>query len=637
MCGIAGVHTSRPLDEAREAAGRMVRSFRHRGPDGTGEVCIPLPGGARHLVLAHARLSILDLSELAAQPMHDSGTNSWLVYNGEIYNFRELRSELQSKGYVFRSHGDTEVLLKALVAWGEEALRRLKGMYAFAFWDGRSEELILGRDPFGIKPLLLARSRDTLLFASELRSLRDGGMVRLTLNGPAIDSYLVYGAVIEPYTMAKEVLAIPPGSVVCVDREGHVAPPKEIRTLVHLVQNGRDGASGGGFRTAVREIQSELGRAIEAHLVSDVPVGVFLSGGVDSSTIASLTDKAASAPRVNFLTVGFPEKDFSEVQYAKQVTSKLSGIHHVIELTAEDMRNLLPRGLLAADQPTVDGMNTFVISRVAAELGIKVLLSGLGGDEVFGGYTTFRKVPFLSRHRLWLSRLVRLHPAPTWGNYAQRHKVARSLRVGLIRDAYLLHRSIRWRDATSHLSLTVVPPDESPVPPETLERMTDGHELGSFYQVACLEMMFYMRNQLLRDADIFGSANSVEIRVPYLHWDLVEKAWRLPASFHLPPISGGKRILKRILMTIHPGVPVGRRKMGFVLPWTPWLQGPLFQMLADLLHSRKAYESLGLDYQEGGRALQAFRSNDPLVSWGQIWSLFALLHWQQDNQLAART
>jgi asparagine synthase (glutamine-hydrolysing) len=586
--------------------------------------------------MGHARLSILDLSDLAAQPMHDPETGSWLLYNGEIYNFRELRSELQGKGYVFQSNGDTEVLLKALVAWGEDSLRRLRGMYAFAFWDGQRQKLILGRDPFGIKPLLLARDADTILFASELRSLRDAGMVRLTLNGPAIESYLVYGAVIEPCTIATEALAIPPGTVVIVDAEGHIAPPRRIQTVHDLVQRGRDRAFPGRFKTAVREIHDELARSVEAHLVSDVPMGIFLSGGIDSSVIASLTDKAQLTQKVNFLTVGFPEKSFSEVRFASQVAGKLSGAHHVINMTGDDMRQLLPAGLSAVDQPTVDGMNTFIISRVAAGLGIKVLLSGLGGDEVFGGYTTFQKVPFLYRHHLWLSLLARLCPASSWGNYAQWHKLVRSRRIGLIRDAYLLHRSARWQDATSYLSLAAVPPDDSAIPPETLDQVTSVYELENFYQVACLEAMFYMRNQLLRDADIFGSANSVEIRVPYLHWDLVEKAWSMPASFHVSHLGGRKRILRRILETAHLGVPVGRRKMGFMLPWTPWLQGPLYQMIADLLHSRKPYESLGLDYREGKRALQSFKSNDPLVSWAQIWSLFVLLHWQQENQLAAR-
>jgi asparagine synthase (glutamine-hydrolysing) len=636
MCGIAGVHTSRPVEEAREAVGRMVKSLRHRGPDGNGEACIPLLGGSRHLVMGHARLSILDLSELAAQPMRDPETGSWLLYNGEIYNFRELRSELQGKGYAFQSNGDTEVLLKALVAWGEESLSRLRGMYAFAFWDGHRKKLMLGRDPFGIKPLLLARNADTILFASELRSLRDAGMVRLTLNGPAIESYLVYGAVIEPCTIATEALAIPPGTVVIVDGEGHIAPPKRICTVHDLVQGGRDRVFPGRFKTAVREIHNELVRSVEAHLVSDVPIGIFLSGGVDSSLIASLSDKAQVAQEVNFLTVGFPEKSFSEVRYARQVAGRLSGTHHVIDMTGDDMRQMLPKGLSAVDQPTVDGMNTFVISRVAAGLGIKVLLSGLGGDEIFGGYTTFRKVPFLCHHHRWLSLLAGLQPALSRRNYGQWHKLVLSRRIGLIQDAYFLHRAARWQGATSYLSLPAVPPDDPSIPPETLEQVTGGYEVEDFYQVACLEMMFYMRNQLLRDADIFGSANSVEIRVPYLHWDLVKKAWSMPASFHISPLRGRKLILKNILGAAHPGAPVGRRKMGFVLPWTPWLQGPLFQMVADCLHSRKPYESLGLDCREGKRALQSFMSNDPLVSWVQIWSLFVLLQWQQDNQLAAR-
>lgn len=635
MCGIAGIHTSRSLEEARGAVSRMIQSCRHRGPDGTGEACIPLSGGARHLVLGHARLSILDLSERAAQPMHDPVTNSWLVYNGEIYNFREIRSELQSIGYDFQSHGDTEVLLKALVEWGEECLRRLKGMYAFAFWDGQKQRLILGRDPFGIKPLLLAHAGNSIVFASELRSLRDSGIVPLTLDPQTVGSYLTYGAVIEPSTIAAEVLAVPPGRVVVVDAKGHAAPPRRMRSLGDLPRPKRDGASRIGFKAAVQAIRDELARSVESHLVSDVPLGVFLSGGIDSSIIATLTDKSAGRQEVNFLTIGFPEQDYSEIKYASQVTSQLAGTHRVIHLTSDDLLKMLPAALAAMDQPTVDGINTYVISRVAAGLGIKVLLSGLGGDEVFGGYTTFRKVPILSAHSSWLSWVAKLGPMLPQDSMAQWHKVARSQRVCLLRDAYLLHRSVRWRDATSHLCMRAVPPDDFAVLSETLEEMTSAYEADDFYQIGFLEMIFYMRNQLLRDADIFSSANSVELRVPYLDLDLIQKAWSLPKRWHVSLSGRGKRITRRILSEMHPGLSLGRRKMGFVFPWKHWLrQGPLYEMVADVLHSRQMYERLGLDYREGGQAIKSFEENDPLVSWAQLWSLFVLLDWQERNRLA---
>lgn len=630
MCGIAGMVGSYSPQDARGIVAKMVGAMHHRGPDGHGDFCFSLPGAGKALCLGHARLSIIDLTENASQPMRDPQTNSWLVYNGEIYNFRELRAELAGMGYSFISDGDTEVLLKALLAWGDQALIRLRGMYAFGFWDGRNQELILGRDPFGIKPLLLARTKDAVLFCSEIRALRASGILAWTLNPSAVKSFLTYGMVVEPETVINGVMAVPPGHVVTIDVAGKAASPKKILGIEDFFpKNGGNFAS---YDSTVNEVLSELEKSVKAHLVSDVPLGVFLSGGIDSSILATLARRASQEAHISFLTVNFSEENYSEVEYARQVVHKLGGTHHIIHLTADRFLGFLPRALSFMDQPTVDGVNAYVISNMAAQNGLKVLLSGLGADEVFGGYTTFVKAPFLFRNAYWLSKLAKIAPFGFWGRQAEWSKIVHSGGFSDLRDAYMLQRSIRWSSGTG---LHPGNYEIGSVQAETSEQLANGHGLEDFKRISYMEMVFYMRNQLLRDADIFSSANSVELRVPYLQWELVRKAWNLPPSYHLSPFGRGKKILRDILRGLHPDIDWDRKKMGFLFPWNDWIRGPLYGRIADVLHSRSLYEDLGLDVKEGQRTLQAFKARNPVATWAQVWSLFVLLNWNERNKLSA--
>lgn len=626
MCGIAGILGPQPRAEGIAAVGRMVQAMRHRGPDGQAVECVAAPGG-RNLFLGHARLSILDLTENSAQPMLDEETGSQLVFNGEIYNYAALRRELEASGHRFRSSGDTEVLLRVLLEWGLEGLRRLRGMYAFAFWDGRNRRLVLARDPLGIKPLLLARSGDSVLFASELRSLSASGVMRFTLSPMGIRSYLAFGSVIEPATICQEAVSVPPGHVVLTDAGGRLAPPRRIvgpeDILARHISPDRI-----PFRSAVDAVRSRLEKSVREHMVSDVPLGIFLSGGIDSSVIAALADRMGIGRDVRYMTVCFPEQEFSELGYAQQVARGLSGTHQTVRLDAERMLDLLPKALSAMDQPTVDGINTYILSNVAASEGIKVVVSGLGGDEIFGGYTTFWKAPLLGRHSKIFSGMARVLPSRLFGSESERLKLVQAAQSFDVRDAYLLQRSVRWNPQTSRIAMLGTLPDNSLVTPEAWELMCTDHRLGDHNRISYLESVFYLRNQLLRDGDIFSSANSVELRVPYLDLDLVDLSWDLPGSHHRSALRGGKRILKRILEDLLPGLPVGRRKMGFVFPWERWLREPkIFEMVADTVHTHGAYEGLGVEPQEGRQILAAFIERDPLITWAHIWSLFVLLDW----------
>jgi asparagine synthase (glutamine-hydrolysing) len=631
MCGIAGFFGLRSPAVSEEIVRGMIGAMHHRGPDGNGVVTAFATEG-RCLALGHARLSILDLTDNSRQPMSDSATDSWLVFNGEIYNFAALRGDLEALGYRFHSTGDTEVLLRALIHWGVDALRRIRGMFAIAFWDGRHKSLMLARDPFGIKPLLMGRRDDALLFASELRGLHAGGVLGMKLNPMGVKSALAFGAVIEPATIVEDAIAIPPGHVVFVSSDGRIKPPGRfmgLRDLFDRVSVRRDLT----YSDAVRAVEEQLRRSVREQLVSDVPIGVFLSGGIDSSIVAGFAGESVAAKDITYITVSFPEPEFSEIEYAQEIAKRLPGRHEVVQVEAERMLSLLPQALAAVDQPTVDGINTFIISKVAYELGIKVVLSGLGGDELFSGYTTFWKAPILAGYPKVLSLLARLAPAFSFGSESERNKIIRATDCFDIRDTYLLQRSIRWSPESAMIALLQSLPDNALVTPEAWELMSTGANEDSYKRVSYLESVFYMRNQLLRDSDIFSSANSVELRVPFLDVDLLRLAWSLPPSYHRSATEGGKRILKDILRTRYPGLAVHRRKMGFVFPWQRWLRTPpFFQMIADTLNSVRLYHGLGVEPDEGRRILNGFANGNPLVTWSQVWSLFVLLQWSERFQ-----
>lgn len=612
MCGIVGLKTPLPRENALAAIERMVCSLRHRGPDGSGVVEVALPRDAGHLMLGHTRLSILDLSERSNQPARDRQTGSWLIYNGEIYNFRELRRELEQCGFCFKSTGDTEVLLTALVHWGTAALKRLRGMFAFAFWNATSYELLLARDPFGIKPLYYLQQGGTLLFASEIRALQAAGICQFSPDPDGVNSFLSYGAVIGPRTVFKQVNELPPGHMLKIHNF-----PKEIRPEPYWSLDYGVVRSTLGFADAVEWITGKVSAAVDSHLVSDVPVGVFFSGGVDSSLIAAVAAKQKND--ITLLTVGFPEQKYSEAPFAAEVAQKLPSSHKVVNLTSGEFQSFLSGGLEAMDQPTIDGLNTYVISGVASSLGLRVLLSGLGGDELFGGYTTFRKVPWLLRchniMRPWAGLASRMSSNPV-----QWVKIREAAPCHSLREAYLLQRSIRWHKVPI-MSLPRL---------SSLWRELTAEQSDDFFRIACFELLFYTRNQLLRDVDVFSMSKSVEVRVPLLDLELANAALSLPKACHFDA-QGGKKITRTILKNLGVNLPC-RRKQGFSFPWPVWLRGPLKDVLRDTLYQRNLYEAVGLDWAYGMQLMKNFEAEARGTSWSEVWSLFVLLDWQKKNQ-----
>lgn len=360
-------------------------------------------------------------------------------------------------------------------------------------------------------------------------------------------------------------------------------------------------------------------------------MGIFLSGGVDSSLLTLLG--SSEDQELKLLTVGFPEEEFSEVKYARLVAEKTRKEHEVIFLTMNSMQNLLPKALSSMDQPTVDGINTFVISNVASTLGIKVLLSGLGGDELFGGYTTYRNVPFLLKYRSIFCKIAKLMVKIGGPNVAKWHKVLQINDIDTLKEIYLLYRCIRWNGASGTLESREIPPEEFFIPLGTWETLAN-EDGDDFQKIALLELSFYMRNQLLRDSDVFSMANSVELRVPFLDLGVVNKALGFPKSYQLG-FWRGKKITRKILKEMCPELPLNRKKMGFTFPWKSWLQKNLKEMISETLLNKQLYQTVGLDFQQGEKMFNDFLNDHPLVSWFQIWSLFGLLNWEERNEISA--
>ena len=626
MCGIAGLITDRFREaDTVQRVHRMIAAIRHRGPDGSSVAAIR-DNSHRSVVFGHARLSILDLKETSSQPMRDFATSSWLVYNGEIYNFRELRHELETYGYQFLSTGDTEVVLKAMVHWKREALRKFEGMFAIAFWDGLDRELILARDTFGIKPLLFTRNSAGFAFASELKSIEASELAPFPVNRRAITTYLTYGCVVEPETAASNVSSLPPGQMLIVDAEGRIEAPRKFGTVTDLLKRDASPLSTTGCRA---DVEHALRESVKKHLVSDVPIGISLSGGIDSSLLALIASEQ-DHPDLRTLTVSFPDEQFSELEYALRVVKRIRAKSEIVHLDDHRVLGLVLEALAAADQPTVDGVNTYIVSKAAASAGIRVLLTGLGGDEIFGGYTTFNRVPMLSRHHSLMTPTGRtgarmFRDSPSWLKW---HKLGEFYDADNVRDAYLLYRSIRWRGLPLH-PVEDWPPANFWVAPETMQELTDAYDRSDFLQIAYLETSFYMRNQLLRDADIFGSANSIELRVPYLHIPLIQLAWSLGSKEHISWRTQ-KNVLRSALRSYDPSFN-RPQKMGFTLPWDRWLRTILRSHITDVIMSAEGYNDLGLSQEWAASLLRGFEAGNPAVTWMHVWSVVALLAWYRSR------
>ncbi|HVH13214.1 MAG TPA: asparagine synthase (glutamine-hydrolyzing), partial [Longimicrobium sp.] len=560
MCGIAGIVGP----GARDALPGMLRGIAHRGPDDAGT----WHDDARQVALAHARLSIIDLSPAGHQPMAGAGGRLQIVYNGEVYNFAALRAELEGLGERFRSHSDTEVILAGYARWGADVLPRLRGMFALAIWDAERGELFLARDRFGIKPLYWTRtSAGAFAFASELGALLAGGVVTRRVDPQAVWEFLSYGAVAQPRTILADAATLPAGHWMRV--RGDEVQVERWWDLEEATRERRRALAGISPAEAVEGVRLRLREATRLHLVADVPVGAFLSGGIDSTAVVGLMSELVPHP-IRTFAVGFEDRHaaLSELKWARLAAERFGTEHAEVVVTARDAAESFDALVDAWDQPSLDGTNTWFVSR-AARREVPVSLSGLGGDELFAGYPHFRRFALGSR----------LAPAGSAGLRAALGGIGPALpgrwRVDLQAiaarplDRLATVRRLMTEGEKDSAVAPGFPRDGTRGPADRLAGLVRPG-LDPVQQVSYVEAAGYLRDTLLRDADAMSMAHALEVRPVLLDHELAEYAFALPARCKL----GGrkpKRALVDALADVLPEPIVTRRKMGFELPLNAWL------------------------------------------------------------------
>ncbi len=610
-----------------------MRTLAHRGPDDADTVVIDCAcAPPSYIGFAHTRLSIIDLSPLGRQPMQDPSTGNWIVYNGEIYNFRELRRDLEVAGSEFCSHSDTEVILAAYRVWGEDCLTRLRGMFAFALWDAQRKRLLLARDPMGIKPLYYYQSETNFLFASEVRTLLQTELVPRKVDSTGALSYLAFGSVCEPWTMVEGVRAVPPGHVLTLEQGS--ASLREYWSPLRCAsrQTTEDEPSRNG--TGADRLPAILREAVLSHLVSDVPVGVFLSGGIDSSSLVAVMSQ--NGVRANTFSLVFREEEFNEAQYSRKVAQRFGSEHLEIPVSQNDTLALLPDALRAMDQPTMDGINTYLVSARTRAAGVKVALTGLGADEMFAGYSSFQRVPKMERAAARLNLLPALARRPLAAAVAMvagksdRHRKLAELASH--KDSFV-HPYFLVRSLFGHAEQRALfPAKEYAASKQSLEgvlreSVSESAALDPVNRVSCLESHWYMRNTLLRDSDFMSMAHGLELRVPFLDRALVETCFRIPGKIKLQGRSPKSLLLASLGVEL-PREIVNRPKRGFTLPFERWLRGEMRPIVEDALLSNGSDQSL-LNPGAVRDVWNRFLAGE--TSWSRPWSLFVLQRWCEEN------
>ncbi len=666
MCGICGVIDWSDSPNPAALVRRMTPTMTHRGPDDEGYL------DNRRLALGMRRLSIIDVAG-GHQPIFNEDGTVGAVLNGEIYNFRELRQQLEDRSHTFRTRADSEVVAHAYEEWGVECVERFQGMFALAVYDrrgtaGRSFEfqvpsfelstsgdcgtLFLARDRLGIKPLYFAVNSEQqtvdsnyFLFASEVRTLLASGVVPPRLSRDALESYLLFGSVSEPMTLVEGVFSLPPGHRMTIkigslpaslEHESYWSVASQITSNIKASSNGN--AKNPDLTTAAVRVRSLLEESVRKHLIADVPVGVFLSSGIDSTSLAALASREISG--VHTFTVAFPEEEFSEAALARRTAGKLGTTHQEMILSGSEMLGRLGEAVTALDQPSIDGINTYFVSWSARQAGLKVALSGLGGDEIFGGYSTFWRTPQYQRLATFSNRIpgaARL-PASSVAEVAAgrfisgdgvRKIAALWKSPNSLPDPFYFGRALFTPTQVSELMNGAAAAQDRPLWWKWLsESASQAGNLDSFAAVSCMELQSYLVSTLLRDTDSMSMAHSLEVRVPFLDHPLVEFVTQLPQE-----VKAGKRIPKALLITalsdLLPSEVINQKKRGFTFPWATWLRGPLKTKVERGLSELSRALEQALHVEAAGNVWRSYLEGK--TTWSRPWSLYVLNEWTKNH------
>jgi len=585
MCGIAGILSSKPKDSIASTLSTMQTAIAHRGPDGKGDFI----SNGKQVGFAHTRLSIIDLSPTGHQPMSIRDGRYTITYNGEIYNYQQLRKRLEAEGETFQSQSDTEVILKMYATKGPQCVHFLRGMFAFVIWDDEKKTAFGARDPLGIKPLYYSRSRSSMVFASELRAIIASGMSHQKLSSRGLTGYFQRGTAQEPDTLIRDIKMLQAGCSF-VWRKGKLKLNQYWKITFKHQSIGR--------KQAIELTRSALEDSVRAHFVSDVPVGIFLSGGIDSTALVALAKKVTDK-RINTYTISFGNPDWNEGDIAKKVAAHFGTNHTEWLMTPTIAQSLFQDYLRATDQPSIDGFNVFCIAKLAHDNGEKVVLSGLGADELFAGYKSFDLIPeMLDRSARFANLGAVIRPLSSFAQIILPTKKRRMVDAisnpesvtaahqGL-RGIFSNHESNSLTNSILGKTATMKPLQDPP-----MEDLAD--------QICALELTTYMRNQLLRDSDVNSMAWGLELRVPFVDKVLVDRLSTIPPSLRLEP---GKRLLIDAIPELPEWI-VDRPKQGFRFPFDEW-------------------------FEDEWDSLTTFDTPKwiPLKPWYRRWSITALSEW----------
>lgn len=630
MCGIAGIFDNGSqisIDTLGIQLQNMLNKIKHRGPDDRGEERICKRNGL-NVFLGHQRLSIIEPGIGGHQPMANNDSTVWISTNSEIYNYKNLRSELQER-YNFVTKSDTEVLLRSYEAWGLDCLEKLRGMFAFAIWDSTNNKLILARDRLGVKPLFYCSIKNLLIFSSELRSILATNLIETKLNTSGIFQYLSLGRVGSPETILDPILELPPGHFLIADKNGIT-----IKEYWNPLKNK---SSLNSETTINKQIGGLLEEAVKIRLVSDVPLGAFLSGGIDSSAIVGMMADNSPNP-INTLSVTFNEKIYDESNYSNQIAKELNTKHSKINFSENDLLEILPKALDAMDQPTVDGINTYIISEAAKQRGLKVALSGLGADELFAGYNTFHMIrnlnriqnfistlPFYIRKKLGLFIKILLAPSDKTTKliHLMNNKICGAHVYFLIRTLFCIEEvSNLFVDQTINESEIIKFFKNS-------QNVIDSKaDLSLMDLTSYLELTQYTAPTLLRDTDMMSMAHGLEVRVPYLDHKLVELMFSIKPATKL-----NQRMPKSLLLnSLSRKLPenlTNRKKMGFTLPFEKWMRGKMKPEMESVLMSPSKKLSMHISEAAIKQIWTSFLAGQ--CSWTRPWSLYVFKKWVEKN------
>jgi asparagine synthase (glutamine-hydrolysing) len=617
MCGVAGIIGDWRRENHGEWLDLMKSAMVHRGSDDHGTHVVD------NCTLGHQRLSIIDTGVSGHQPMISNDQKVVIVFNGEIYNFIELKQLLKSE-YDFKTHSDTEVIIAAYQRWGRDFVKYLNGMFAIAIYDQEKHELLMVRDRLGEKPLYWIEHENTLFFSSEIRSLLSAQVIDPVVDETALMQYVTYQTVWNPRTIVKDVFSFLPGEMKIW------SGGKFTESFQYWSPQELESAQEKDSRELVQKIvRGHLERSVEWRMRSDVPFGAFLSGGVDSSVIVGLMAQY-SHHAVSTFSIGFEEKQFDESEYAQLIAKKYNTDHHTIVLRANDFLSGIIPALDAMDHPSGDGVNSYVVAKVTREQGVKMALSGLGGDEVFGGYPIFGR---LKNSDFWRSKMP---------SVAVHSRVLKSL-LSMKWNAVQVNRMMNFLGSTSKDDFAMYKADRTLTDLQAMQEFSEEQfaEIfplsawrdkgkGQLYQsISAAEMSSYMSHVLLRDGDQMSMAHTLEVRVPFLDHELIE--YVLGLSDELKIGSWDKNLLIQSCSDLLPREIYDRKKKGFTFPWESWMRGPLVSFCSDALSDIfdiPIFSTLELEEQ-----WNRFLLGDKKVPWNYFWHLVVLSHWLKKNNV----